>query len=101
MRVKVAKVLSENLALRSSADMLFNIIEKAHDEEVIIDFQGVRSISRSFAHQYFLRKISSTKKIREENMPEVVLHMFKIVMEKRHPAKHELPLPNQPVRLEL
>ena len=99
MRLKVAEVLSENLALRDTANMLFDMVEKTDERGVVIDFEGVRSISRAFAHQYILRRKSSPKRIVEENMPEEVLNMFKIVLERRQP-KHELPQANQPIQLE-
>lgn len=98
MRLKVAEVLSENLILRDTANMLFDMVEKT-DEEVVLDFEGVRSISRSFAHQYVLRRKSSRKTIKEENVPEEVLKMFRIVSERRQP-KHELPPANQLIQLE-
>ncbi len=100
MRLKVVEVLSENLFLRDTANMLFDMVEKTDEEEVVLDFEGVRSISRSFAHQYVLRRQASSKTIKEENVPEDVLKMFRIVSERRQP-KHELPPANQPIQLEL
>lgn len=99
MRLKVAEVLSENLILRDTANMLFDMVEKNDEKEVVLDFEGVRSISRSFAHQYVLRRKSSPKTIKEENVPEEVLKMFRIVSERRQP-RHELPPANQPIQLE-
>ncbi|MEM4273667.1 MAG: STAS-like domain-containing protein [Candidatus Caldarchaeum sp.] len=99
MRLKLAEVFAENLLLRDTANTLFDTIEKAQDEEVVIDFEGVRSITGAFAHQYILRKRASRKKVIEQNMPEPVRRMFKIVSNRRKPAKHVLPPANQPIYL--
>lgn len=44
-----------------------------------MDFSEIKSISRSFAHQYLIRKRASKKKITEINIPSSVAKMFSIV----------------------
>lgn len=77
--VRIKDALSADLALRNRADSFFDDIEKMRASEIVIDFSEVRSISRSFAHEYQLRKKASDKKITEVHIPRHVLSMFNIV----------------------
>ena len=71
--------ISKDLALRNTAESLFNKIQESIDDECIIDFSNVNSISRSFAHEYLTKKDSIDKKISEINVPVTVEKMFYIV----------------------
>jgi hypothetical protein len=75
----ISKALSKDLALRDSANNLFTKLNKTKNKEIIIDFKNVKSITRSFAHQYQENKTLSKKKIYEENVPTNVSKMFKII----------------------
>ena len=77
--IKISEILSKDLALRDNADDLFEKINKLKDKEVIIDFRNVKSITRSFAHQYKENKACSKKLILEENIPLNISKMFKVV----------------------
>ncbi len=78
----IRNVLSQHLALRDNADYLFGIIEREPSQVVTVDFSGIRSISRSFAHQYLIRKKKvSSKKVHEANVPESVQKLFDIINE--------------------
>lgn len=77
--VSIRKALSSELAFRVLADRFFDYVEALDAKEIVIDFSGIKSISRSFAHQYILRKRKTQKKIAESNMPENVERMFEIV----------------------
>lgn len=99
MRLKLAEVFAENLLLRDTANTLFDTIEKAQDKKVVIDFEGVRSITGAFAHQYILRKRASRKKVIERNVPEEIQRMFEIVSRRWKPSRHSLPPANQPIHL--
>ena len=48
-------------------------------EKIYIDFSEIKSISRSFAHEYSNRKKKTTKLITEINMLENIEKMFRIV----------------------
>ena len=78
-RLQIREIVSENLALRDLATEFFDKIDSMKEKEVIIDFKKVRSISRSFAQEYLLRKKESKKKIIEANVPENVKKMFEII----------------------
>ncbi len=74
-------MISVDLALRNSADILFEKISKSKAKIVIIDFKDVQSITRSFAHQYSLNKRTTAKTIEEIDMPSNVEKMMEIVSE--------------------
>lgn len=77
--INIAEKISPHLALRDMADAFFNWLEKLPCESATLDFNGVQSISRSFAHQYIQRKAKSNKVIKEINMPSNVSKMLDIV----------------------
>ncbi len=77
--VNIVEKISPDLALRNVADSFADWLEALLVNKVTIDFNGVRSISRSFAHQYIQRKNASHKIINEINMPVNVEKMLKIV----------------------
>ncbi len=77
--IRIAEKLSSDLALRNVADSFFDWLESLQNNKLTIDFSGVRSISRSFAHQYVLRKKSTRKIINEINVPNNVSKMLRIV----------------------
>jgi hypothetical protein len=81
--IKVVNFLSANLALRETAARLVVYIEGLPNPEVILDFNHVKTISRSFAHEYCTRKRDSHKKISEVNVPRDIAKMFLVVREAR------------------
>ena len=83
VKIQIDKYIAVDLALRNSADKFFDSLDLLEQDKIIIDFKCVKSISRSFAHQYYLRKNMSKKTIREVNVPVDVKKMLKIVSEPR------------------
>jgi len=79
VKLVVKDIFSKYLALRYSADRLFDQINSSPEKKVIVDFIGITSISRSFAHEYFLKKKESSKIITEKNMSQNVEKMFLLV----------------------
>lgn len=75
----VSKRIAENLATRRAADELFDFVQAAPNKTVILDFKSVKFMSRSFAHEYLMRKEDISKKIVERNMGLMVKKMFKLV----------------------
>lgn len=76
--------IDKNLSLRSLADMLFDYINSLDDIDIIIDFDSVNSMSRSFAQQFIERMENSRNHITCTNEPENIKKMFNTV---RHPKK--------------
>lgn len=82
MKVRIKDKLSVDLALRDAADLFFDDLEKMKID-IEVDFSDIRSISRSFAHQYLVRKKQNSRRVTEVNMPENVIKMFDIVSKSR------------------
>lgn len=79
---------SSHLSFRHTADTLFDEIECLEAKKVIVDFKNIQTVSRSFAHQYLLRKKQSRKIISEMNKSKELEKMFKIVAtSKTHTAE--------------
>jgi len=77
--VRMKDAVSHNLALRHSADRLFDCISSLKNTNVVIDFHGVHTASRSFMHQFLRRLRSDNHNIDCVNMPENVKKMLDIV----------------------
>ena len=86
--VRIAEKISADLALRNVADDFFDLIESLPSNNLTVDFAGVRSISRSFAHQYTIRKKTSSKLINEINIPDNVVKMLEIVRNSSYKSKY-------------
>lgn len=67
------------LGMRASCDKLFDYIESLPAEHIIVDFSGFNTASRSFIHQYLLRKEKSSKKIEEINLSPTIEGLFGVV----------------------
>jgi hypothetical protein len=80
--IKIKEEVSNNLAFRESASSLFCKLEALNEKDIQIDFEGILSISRSFAHEYTTKKTKSNKNIIEINVPDNVNKMFRVVNNK-------------------
>jgi len=76
--VKISQVVAPNLMFRGMADSFFDSLERTAVKRLVLDFAGVKSISRSFAHQYIIRQNNSNKKIIEVNLNKDVAMMLRI-----------------------
>jgi len=85
-RVHVKTILFEDLIMRLSAADLFEVIERVPGDAVEVDFEGVKSCTRSFADEYYMRKLRSAKAVREVNMPTCV---HQLLMAVAHPGKKD------------
>jgi hypothetical protein len=94
--VRIADAVAPNLALRDRADDFFDTIESRPEEKIEINFEGVDTISRSFAHEYYTRKTKSAKKVVEINQPDYVVKMLMRVRDSskttRFPELRNVPL---------
>jgi len=72
LKISLKRAIAPYLALRASADRLFDKIESSSSKEVVIDFSGIEAITRSFAHQYANRKQNSQKFISEVKVPSSI-----------------------------
>jgi hypothetical protein len=96
-QINIVSMISADLALRHAADSFFSKLELLPDDNLVVSFSGVRSISRSFAHEYTLRKKKSTKKITESDVPLNVKKMFQLIINVRGRKESLLDLDSMPV----
>lgn len=52
-KIEIAKVIGNSLDSRDQAEKLFAIIEKIQSSDVILNFENVEFMSRSFADQFY------------------------------------------------
>jgi len=81
--INVASMLTPNLALRETAAKFVLYVENLPNPEVILDFSDVRTITRSFAHEYSTRKRDLHRRITETNVSPDVSKMFAVVQDAR------------------
>ncbi len=80
-RVEISKAISEDLASRYSASKFIEDLSKYGSMKIEVDFSNVKTITRSFAHEYMTRKKASSLNIVDENIPLPVQRMFHVVEE--------------------
>ena len=78
-KILISEQVAPNLVTRGAADKLFKNVNKLTQKRVTIDFKHVVFMSRSFAHEYYIRKNLSNKEIIETNISKEVLKMFEVV----------------------
>lgn len=78
-RMYVKDIIGQHLALRHLADKLFDYIDSLKDTDVIIDFYGVHTTSRSFMQQFLYRLKNSDSYITCINESENIKKMADIV----------------------
>jgi len=76
---------SSNLGMRSSAKQFFNELNNIFDKEVVINFENVDFMSRSFAQEYIQQKKRTSKVIKEINIPKDVGRMLDVVRNSSKP----------------
>jgi len=78
--VKLEKEFYKKLGMRSSAEDLF---EKFQDNasKMVIDFDKIEFMSRSFAQEYVYQKHKTDIEVEEKNMSGFVKEMYDIVCE--------------------
>jgi STAS-like domain of unknown function (DUF4325) len=77
--VFVAREIAPNLMLGAISDRFFDKLERIQAENITLDFTGVTSVSRSFAHQYVSRRNKTRKHIKEVNMNANISRMLRLV----------------------
>lgn len=73
------KEIGADLGSRQKIEKLFKNIEP-HVSMVIMNFEGVEFMGRSFAQEYLNRKHLASFEVVEKNMPEDIRKMFEIIL---------------------
>lgn len=97
--LSLVKAISNNLAFRHSADYLFNYINTLNESKIAIDFTGIESISRSFAHQFVINKNKSNKQIICCGMPPDIAPMFELVNRQISKQRNSATLSDEPIKI--
>lgn len=84
-KIVISEAFAANLATRETANKIFNLISRNKSKKVYLDFSNVDFVSRSFAHQYELRKIRVRKNLKEIHMNRQIKKMFNKVVENPQP----------------
>jgi len=87
MVIRIVDILSSDLAMRNSAIKLFFHINSLPVRKIILDFDSVTSISRSFSDEYLHQKKVSDKEIEEINTPIFVEKMFFVITHSKEKTK--------------
>ena len=97
--INVAKVLTSAISSRDVAEKLKPFILTADTESVDLDFQAVKFISRSVAHELLTMKEDLTKKkqVLFVNLAKEVREMLRVTAANRVAPAHEAPQFN-PIR---
>ncbi|MCS3924417.1 hypothetical protein [Methanosalsum natronophilum] len=82
-KIKIKDEINIHLSLRDSADLFFDEISLVNkNTNLVIDFEGIKSISRSFAQQFLYRVEKSENNIKFVNEPNNIKMMFDIIKAK-------------------
>ena len=77
--VNLRNTFAKKLGMRTTAKKLFDDIQ--YEKEVILNFENVEFMSRSFAQEYVFQKHNSNVEITEANMNDFVKGLLNIVEE--------------------
>ncbi len=90
--IRLNERIADNLATRRAADELFDFVEASPNKTIILNFKSIVFVSRSFAHEYILKKGEASKKVIEKNMSTPVRKMFKMVNSEKRASLTSNPL---------
>ena len=79
MEIMIGQKIDSNLGQRLSAKDFFKELNNTSENDIIINFENVEFISRSFAHEYIHQKDKTSKNIIEKNIPIELNGMFEVV----------------------
>ena len=79
IEVFLKKEIGADLGSRQKIEKLFKNIDP-NVSMVIMNFEGVEFMGRSFAQEYLNRKHLASFEVVEKNMPEDIQKMFEIIL---------------------
>jgi translation initiation factor IF-3 len=85
--IKIKDQVDKNLSLRVYADDFFEFIESLDQKEIVIDFDGIISTSRSFAQEFLNLMKNTSKDISLINQSEDIKAVFKAAQRPRKKTK--------------
>lgn len=88
-KIIMSKEIGEYIATRNSIASIFNKINELSENNIIMDFKGVKFISRSPASEYLKLREKTDKNLTEKNMSDEVKSMFSLVVNQFKKADFE------------
>ena len=98
-RITINVIIGPHLALRYSADKLFDSIDSLKNTDIIIDFQDVHTTSRSFMQRFLYRLQKSDNHIICINETENIRKMRSIVNAPKEKTVVVNPAPERVINL--
>lgn len=83
------KEIGEYISTRNGIASLFNRINRLSEDDIIIDFESVKFISRSPAVEYLKLREKTDKNLIEKNMSKDIKSMFSLVVNQFKDADFE------------
>ena len=80
IEVFLKKEIGTDLGSRQKIEKLFKDFDE-NVSKVIMNFEGIEFMGRSFAQEYLNRKHIAHFEVVEKNMPEDIEKMFEIILE--------------------
>lgn len=77
LEIKLHEKYKNKLGIGPTAKKIFN--EANNYDEVILNFENIEFMSRSFAQEYVYQKYNSKSKISEINMKNFIKELLKLV----------------------
>ena len=79
-KIVVKNAIAKNLVTRNAAKELFMSLKKLNKDKIILDFEGVVFMSRSFADEYLTQRNKfKAAELEEINMSEAIEKMLDVV----------------------
>lgn len=79
IEIMLKEVIGKDLGSRNLIENIFKSID-SNVSEVVMNFEGVEFMGRSFAQEYLNRKFASSFSVVEKNVPEDVDMLFNIIL---------------------
>lgn len=79
IEILLRKEIGPDLGSRQKIEELFNNID-TNTSKVIMNFEGIEFMGRSFAQEYLNQKNYAPFEITEKNMPQDVEKMFDVIL---------------------
>ena len=88
------------MAIRAFASELFED-EAVRNSDVIVDFAGVKSMGRAFAHEYVVCRSKHKHDVSEVNQSDHVKTMFRIVLNPKPRPRKPLIGKSKPIVIDI
>ena len=78
-KISLSEYFGKNIFIRNSLSSFFDQINKASNQEIVLNFKNIDFISRSCADEYLKQKAKTGKKITEIDVSTEISSMLEIV----------------------